>query len=69
MPIGSTRRNKYVSQLYRSLADHGVLDASEFAALVRLPRERSTEFELPRDLRPKNAYNANRPKLSASDLP
>jgi hypothetical protein len=48
---------QYVKQLYRSLADQGLLDASEFAALVRFAREKSAEFELPRDLRPKNAYN------------
>jgi predicted nucleotidyltransferase len=48
---------QYVKQLYRSLADQGVLDAGDFAALVRFARDKSTEFELPRDLRPKNAYN------------
>jgi predicted nucleotidyltransferase len=48
---------EYVKQLYRSLADQGLLEASEFAALVRFARDKSTEFELPRDLRPKNAYN------------
>jgi hypothetical protein len=54
---GVHQAKQYVKQLYRSLADQGLLDASEFAALVRFARERSTEFELPRDLRPKNAYN------------
>jgi hypothetical protein len=48
---------EYVKQLYRSLADQGLLEASEFAALVRFARDRSTQFELPRELRPKNAYN------------
>jgi predicted nucleotidyltransferase len=48
---------EYVKQLYRSLADQGLLESSEFAALVRFARDKSTEFELPRDLRPKNAYN------------
>ena len=48
---------QYVKQLYRSLADQGLLDASEFAALVRFARDKAADFELPRELRPKNAYN------------
>lgn len=48
---------QYVKQLYRSMADQGLLPASEFAALVTFARDRSAEFELPRELRPKNAYN------------
>jgi predicted nucleotidyltransferase len=48
---------QYLKQLYRSLADQGLLDANEFAALVRFARDKSTAFELPRELRPKNAYN------------
>jgi hypothetical protein len=39
------------------MADQGLLDAGEFAALVRFARDRSADFELPRELRPKNAYN------------
>jgi hypothetical protein len=48
---------QYVKQLYRSLADQGLLAANEFAALVRFAREAPAAFELPRELRPKNAYN------------
>jgi predicted nucleotidyltransferase len=48
---------QYIKQLYRSLADQGLLDGSEFAALVRFARDRSAEFDFPRELRPKNAYN------------
>ncbi|MGH7327438.1 MAG: DNA polymerase beta superfamily protein, partial [Polyangiaceae bacterium] len=48
---------QYIKQLYRSLADQGLLDANEFAALVRFARDQSASFELPRELRPKNAYN------------
>lgn len=48
---------QYVKQLYRSLADQGLLDSNEFAALVRFARDKSSDFELPRELRPKNAYN------------
>ena len=54
---GLHQAKQYVKQLYRSLADQGLLDANEFAALVRFARDRSADFELPRELRPKNAYN------------
>ncbi|MCL2723115.1 MAG: nucleotidyltransferase domain-containing protein [Polyangiaceae bacterium] len=48
---------QYIKQLYRSMHDQGLLDANEFAALVRFARDKSADFELPRELRPKNAYN------------
>jgi len=48
---------QYIKQLYRSLADQGLLDANEFASLVRFAREKSAELDIPRELRPKNAYN------------
>jgi hypothetical protein len=48
---------QYIKQLYRSLADQGLLDANEFAALVRFAQHRAADFDLPRELRPKNAYN------------
>jgi hypothetical protein len=48
---------QYVKQLYRSMADQGILPANEFSALVDFAREGSVNFELPRELRPKNAYN------------
>jgi predicted nucleotidyltransferase len=48
---------QYVKQLYRSLADQGLLAASDFSALVRFARAEAAEFDLPRELRPKNAYN------------
>jgi predicted nucleotidyltransferase len=57
---------QYVKQLYRSLADQGLLDASEFAALVRFARDKSAEFDLPRELRPKNAYNLVRLLVTAA---
>jgi hypothetical protein len=37
--------------------DQGLLDANEFTALARFARDRSADFDLPRELRPKNAYN------------
>jgi predicted nucleotidyltransferase len=56
--VGERIGNKqYVKQLYRSMADQGLLDGSDFAALVRFARDKSAEFDLPRELRPKNAYN------------
>jgi hypothetical protein len=48
------RAREYLKQLYRSLHDRGLIAANEWASLraaARLP------VELPRDLRPKNAYN------------
>lgn len=49
---------EYVKQLYRSLFDQGLLPAREFAALAEFARSgRAAEFDLPREVRPKNAYN------------
>jgi predicted nucleotidyltransferase len=48
---------QYIKQLYRSMHDQGLIDASELAALARFAHEKSAELELPRELRPKNAYN------------
>lgn len=48
---------QYIKQLYRSMHDQGLLEANEFAALVRFARDQAADFELPRELRPKNAYN------------
>jgi hypothetical protein len=56
--VGERLGNKeYVKQLYRSMFDQGLLEANDFASLVRFAKEKSATFELPRDLRPKNAYN------------
>ncbi len=51
------RARDYCKQLYRSLYDQGRLPAAEWSALVALARSGDHDFELPRDLRPKNAYN------------
>jgi hypothetical protein len=48
---------EYVKQLYRSLHDQGLLDANDFAALVRFARDGGKQPEPARELRPKNAYN------------
>jgi hypothetical protein len=51
------RAKQYVKQLYRSLADQGLLEANELSALARFAEDKARELELPRELRPKNAYN------------
>jgi predicted nucleotidyltransferase len=48
---------QYIKQLYRSMADQGLIDASDFTSLVAFAKNSATEFDLPRELRPKNAYN------------
>jgi hypothetical protein len=48
------RARDYIKQLYRSMYDQGVIAANDWASL----RAAATrELDLPRDLRPKNAYN------------
>jgi predicted nucleotidyltransferase len=48
------RAREYLKQLYRSLYDQGVIAANDW---VSLRAAAITELEMPRDLRPKNAYN------------
>ncbi|ABS28405.1 hypothetical protein Anae109_4227 [Anaeromyxobacter sp. Fw109-5] len=48
---------EYVKQLYRSLHDLGVVEANDFASLVRYARDGGKQPEPARELRPKNAYN------------
>jgi hypothetical protein len=47
----------YLKNLYRSMHDQGLLDAADFASLARFARNEAPRFDLPRELRPKNAYN------------
>ncbi|APR87355.1 Undecaprenyl-phosphate N-acetylglucosaminyl 1-phosphate transferase [Minicystis rosea] len=47
----------YVKQLYRSLHDQGLMATRDYPALVRFAREHAADFDMPRELRPKNAYN------------
>ncbi|HUQ02112.1 MAG TPA: nucleotidyltransferase domain-containing protein [Kofleriaceae bacterium] len=51
------RARDYLKQLYRSLYDAGHLATAEWASLLAFARDQSHNFEPPRDLRPKNAYN------------
>jgi hypothetical protein len=57
---------QYIKQLYRSLADQGLLEANEFSALVAFARQSAADFDLPRELRPKNAYNLLRLLVTAA---
>ena len=47
----------YVKQLYRSLFDQGKLADRDFVSLVVFARTGAADLDLPRELRPKNAYN------------
>jgi hypothetical protein len=58
---------QYVKQLYRSMHDQGLLAANDFASLVRFARDEAWDFDLPRELRPKNAYNLIRLIATAAD--
>jgi hypothetical protein len=49
-----SRSRDYIKQLYRSMYDQGVIVANDWASLRAAA---SLDLELPRDLRPKNAYN------------
>lgn len=52
------RAKEYVKQLYRSMHDQGLLPCSDREALAAFAAsEQSAAFDLPRELRPKNAYN------------
>ncbi|HEY5927588.1 MAG TPA: nucleotidyltransferase domain-containing protein [Kofleriaceae bacterium] len=48
------RARDYIKQLYRSMYDQGLIAANDW---VSLRAAAATELQLPRDLRPKNAYN------------
>jgi hypothetical protein len=49
-----SRARDYIKQLYRSMYDQGLIAANDWHSLRAAAK---TELELPRDLRPKNAYN------------
>ena len=58
---------EWVKQLYRSLHDQGLLPAKDFVSLVAFACGPSRDLELPRERRPKNAYNLLRLILTARD--
>ncbi len=51
------RAKQYLKQLYRSMFDQGLLAACSFEALADFARADASGLDLPRELRPKNAYN------------
>lgn len=60
------RAKGYIKQLYASLYDQGLLPARELSALASFAQEEKLDVELPRQLRPKNAYNLVRLIASAT---
>lgn len=56
-----------IQQLYRSLFDQGLLPASDFSSLALFAATGARDVELPRELRPKNAYNLLRLIYTARD--
>jgi hypothetical protein len=51
------RAKDYIKQLYGSMFDQGLLQDRHYAALVGFAQSQQHQFELPSELRPKNAYN------------
>jgi hypothetical protein len=49
-----TRARDYIKQLYRSMYDQGLIAANDWHSLRAAAK---IDLEMPRDLRPKNAYN------------
>jgi len=60
------RAKRYIKQLYGSLYDQGLLSTRDFPALVDFAQGEELDDELPRQLRPKNAYNLIRLIASAT---
>jgi hypothetical protein len=58
---------EYVKQLYRSMYDQGLIASKDFASLTEFARSKSAQLELPRELRPKNAYNLLRLIATATE--
>lgn len=54
---GTQQAKEYLKQLYGSMHDQGLLAGSSFEALAEFARTKPSDLALPRDLRPKNAYN------------
>jgi predicted nucleotidyltransferase len=59
---------QYIKQLYRSMHDQGLIERNEFSALCEFAKsQRETGLALPRELRPKNAYNLLRLIYTATE--
>jgi hypothetical protein len=61
------RAREYIKQLYRSMHDQGLIAGTELRALADYAVNPENSFELPRELRPKNAYNLLRLMRGAID--
>ncbi|PRQ06467.1 DNA polymerase beta superfamily protein [Enhygromyxa salina] len=61
------RAKDYIKQLYSSMFDQGLLADRDYAALVGFAKSEQHRFELPRELRPKNAYNLLRLLATATN--
>lgn len=64
--VSTDRARSYIKQLYSSMFDQQLLAERELSALAAFARERAKDFELPRELRPKNAYNLLRLLVTAT---
>jgi hypothetical protein len=51
------RAKEYIKQLYSSLFDQGLLGGRNFDGLIHFAGTKQHDFDLPSELRPKNAYN------------
>jgi hypothetical protein len=51
------RAKDYIKQLYGSMFDQGLIPDRDYSSLVKFARTEQHKFDLPRELRPKNAYN------------
>jgi hypothetical protein len=60
------RAKDYIKQLYGSLYDQGLLESRDYQGLVTFAHTGAHAFELPRTLRPKNAYNLLRLIVTAT---
>lgn len=58
---------QYVKQLCRSLHDQGLVASNELSAVARFAHDDPAALELPRELRPKNAYNLLRLIVTATE--
>jgi hypothetical protein len=64
----SLAAKQYVKQLYRSMHDQGLIARNEFSALSEFAGSTAaSELALPRELRPKNAYNLLRLIVTATE--
>jgi hypothetical protein len=64
--VSTERARTYIKQLYSSMFDQQLLPDREFSSLVAFAADRNGEFDLPRELRPKNAYNLLRLLITAT---